>query len=154
MAPLAKACKDMGRPLGIENHGDFYCSDLVELCERVPGLGIFLDTGNCYLIGEKPLPAAREAAPHTIGTHFKDHMVSPAPGPLRFEIHGAVLGQGHVGLRQIYDILAAHAPAPDKLVMHWELVPPKDMNGLDALEQSWVFVRSLPGVTDKVEARS
>jgi sugar phosphate isomerase/epimerase len=143
-APLARACHELGCPLGIENHGDYYCRDLVDLCERVPHLGIFLDTGNTYLIGEQSVPNCRLAAPYTIGTHLKDHRVHPEPkGGLRFVIEGAPLGAGHVGLEQIYqDLLALH-PAPEKLVMQWEMIPPKDMDAWDCLEQSWDFVRDL-----------
>jgi sugar phosphate isomerase/epimerase len=151
---LAAECARLGCPLGIENHGDYYCSDLAELCRRVPHLGIFFDTGNTYLIGERPLPAAREAAPHTIGTHFKDHVVFPDPKTLTFHITGACLGEGHVRLREIWDILMAYAPDPENLVMHWELVPPRDMGGLEALERSWKFIRALPGAScDEGETR-
>ncbi|MBZ0288224.1 MAG: sugar phosphate isomerase/epimerase, partial [Anaerolineae bacterium] len=55
LPPLAAGCHELGLPFGIENHGDYYCSDLVELCQHVPHLGIFLDTGNTYLIGEAPM---------------------------------------------------------------------------------------------------
>ncbi len=144
--PLAAGCAELGRPFGIENHGDYYCRDLVELCRRVPHLGIFLDTGNCYLIGEQSVPACREAAPFTIGTHFKDHCVHPDPKTLTFVIQGAPLGAGHVGLREIYQDLITLAPNPAKLVMEWEMIPPKDMDPFDCLEQSWQFVRSLPEV--------
>jgi sugar phosphate isomerase/epimerase len=144
--PIAKACHQMGRPFGIENHGDYYCSDLVELCKRVPHLGIFLDTGNTYLIGEQSVPACREAAPYTIGTHFKDHYVFPDPKTLMFVIKGAPIGEGDVGMAEIYQALIEHAPAPDKLVMQWEMVPPKDMDAFECLERSWNFVRSLPEV--------
>ncbi len=143
LAPIAKECHQLGCPLGMENHGDYYGSDLAELCRRVPHLGVFFDTGNTFLIGERPIPAAEAVAPYTIGTHFKDHLVQPCKSPLRFEIEGASLGAGHVGLAEIYAILKEHAPNPDKLVMQWELVPPKDMNGLDSLEESWQFIRSL-----------
>lgn len=149
LTPIAAACREMGLPFGIENHGDYYCSDLVELCRRVPHLGIFLDTGNCYLIGERPLPAIREAAPYTIGTHFKDHRVCPRPEarPLHFEVGGSVLGEGDVGLREAYDILVQHAPNPARLVMEIELVPPPDMDPIEAMRRSVEFVRSLPEVT-------
>jgi len=70
IAPLAKYCQERGLPIGIENHGDYYCSDLVDLCKRTPGLGIFLDTGNCYLIGEATIPACLAAIPYTVGTHL------------------------------------------------------------------------------------
>jgi sugar phosphate isomerase/epimerase len=141
--PLAKACHDLGCPLGIENHGDFYCSDLVELCERVPHMHIFLDTGNTYLIGEKSIPACREAAPYVIGTHLKDHWVTPDGGKLVFALDGAPLGEGDVGLATVYNDIITLSKAP-KLVLHWELITPKGMNALEALERSWKFVKGLP----------
>lgn len=148
LAPLAYACNEFGCPLGIENHGDYYVSDLIELCTRTPFLNIFLDTGNTYLIGEPSLPAIRAAAPFTIGTHFKDHHVRPEKGayPLRFEIAGAVLGEGDVGLREAYEILTTHAPNPSDLVMMIEMIPPRPMSPLECWEKSSAFVRSLPEV--------
>ncbi len=147
VAPLAQGCHQLGRPLGIENHGDYYCRDLVELCRRTPHLRIFLDTGNCYLIGEPPVPACREAASYVIGTHFKDHVVFPDPKTLTFVIKGAVLGHGHVGLGEIWRDLIVRAPNPKGLVMHWELVPPEDMPTEEAVEKSWEFIHSLPEPT-------
>ena len=146
LAPLAEACHEMGCPLGIENHGDYYCEDLVELCRRTPHLRIFLDTGNTYLIGEQSLPAIRAAAPLTIGTHFKDHHVRPEKEtyPLRFEIAGAVLGEGDVGLAEAHRILLDNAPDPDRCVMLMEMIPPRPMDPVECLEKSLAFVRSLP----------
>jgi sugar phosphate isomerase/epimerase len=144
LTPLASGCHEMGLGFGLENHGDYYCSDIVTLCGRVPNLSIFLDTGNCYLIGERVLPAVREAAPYTIGTHFKDHHVRPRPDtrPLSFEVAPAVLGDGDVGLREVYDILLQNAPNPESLVMEIELIPPKDPR--ESLQESLTFIRSLP----------
>jgi sugar phosphate isomerase/epimerase len=142
--PLAQALHDMGLPFGLENHGDYYCSDLVELCERVPHMGIFLDTGNTYLIGEQSVSSCRLAAPYVIGTHFKDHYVHPDPRELKFVIQGAPLGHGDVNLRQIYMDMLELTPNMDKVVMQWEMIPPKDMDGFECLEKSWEFVRSLP----------
>ncbi|MBI2298009.1 MAG: sugar phosphate isomerase/epimerase [Armatimonadetes bacterium] len=153
LTPLAAECQALGCPLGIENHVDYYVSDLVELCQRVPHLGIFLDTGNCFALGEKPVPAACEAAPYVVGTHFKDHLVYPDEPTLTFHVTGAVLGSGHVGLAEIYQVLLAVNPAPERLVMHWELVPPMDMDPFDALAESWSFVRSLPGCDGSWESR-
>jgi sugar phosphate isomerase/epimerase len=145
LAPLAKAFYEQDVPLGIENHGDYYCSDLAQLCRQTPHLYIFLDTGNTYLIGESPLPAFEIAAPLTIGTHFKDHRVQPCPDarPLHFEVAGAVLGEGDVPLRECYQLLMEKAPFPDKLVMEMEIISPDDMNPLDCFERSLAFVRSL-----------
>ncbi len=143
---LALGCHDLGLPFGIENHGDYYTSDLVELCKAIPHLGIFLDTGNTYLIGEAPLPAVRTAAPYVVGTHFKDHHVRPRleTRPLQFEVGPSVIGQGDVDLRTCYQILLDHAPNPRDLVMEIELIPPPELDAIDAFEQSLAFIRSLP----------
>ena len=143
LKPLASACKKMGIPLGIENHGNYYCSDLVELCKNTRHLYIFLDTGNTYLHGERPLQAFEEAAPYTIGTQFKNHYVNPCFSPLRFEIQGAPLGQGDVHLKACYEILKKKAPDPDNLVMEMEMISPENMNPLDCLKKSLAFIRSL-----------
>lgn len=144
LTPIALGCKELGIPFGIENHGDYYCSDLVCLCRGTPHLGIFLDTGNTYLIGEKSVAACLEAAPYTIGAHFKDHMVAPRmkAGELAFGIEGAALGEGHVGLAEVYRALLDRAPSD--LVLLWEMIPPRTMGGLECLERSWEFVRNLP----------
>jgi sugar phosphate isomerase/epimerase len=147
LPPLVQACAEAGAPLSIENHGDYYCSDLVTLCRAVPGLHIFLDTGNTYLIGEQPVPAFEAAAPFVIGGHFKDHRVRPCPSasPLHFEIGPAVLGEGDVPLRECYDILRRSCPHFTNLAMEIELIPPS-FSGNDpvvALEKSLAFCRSL-----------
>ncbi|MFW6189981.1 MAG: sugar phosphate isomerase/epimerase family protein [Planctomycetota bacterium] len=143
LAPLARAAQEAGAPLAIENHGDYYCSDLAALCERVPGLGIFLDTGNTMLIGEKPLPAVRDAAPFTVGTHFKDHYGRPRFRPLGFQIRGAVPGQGDVGLREAFEVLLGNAPDPQNLAMILELDPVEGMEPGEVLGEAVEFVRSL-----------
>jgi sugar phosphate isomerase/epimerase len=142
---LAASCHSLGIPFGIENHGDYYCSDLVELVQQVPHLGIFLDTGNTYLIGEAPLPAFRAAAPYVVGTHFKDHHVRPRPDarPLHFEVDASIIGDGDVPLRECYQILIENIPNPEKLVMEIELIPPSGIPATEILERSLAFVRSL-----------
>jgi len=145
LTPLAEACHDLGIPIGIENHADYWISDLVEVCDQTPHLGIFLDTGNCCIVGEKPIPAAREAARLVVGTHFKDHIVYPSPqGGLSFEIKGATFGEGDVGLHEIYEILRTEHPAPETIQMQFELVPdPADPWA--SLERSKRFVEELDG---------
>ena len=132
-----------GTPLCFENHGDYYVSDLVKVCQRAPGVKIFLDTGNCYLIGEKTLPAAIEAAPFIVGGHFKDHCVHPDPSILHFVIEGAALGEGDVGLADIFRVIRRDTPNFDKVEFIWELVPAKGDNALDAMARSWAFCRKM-----------
>lgn len=150
LPPYAARLAELGCPLAIENHGDYYTSDLVELCRRVPGLGIQLDTGNCFLIGERPLEAARVAAPYVLSTHLKDHCVHPShkgPDPelrrcLHFVLAGAALGEGDVGIAEILEVLWEAAADPLALVLMWELVPPKDMHGEEAVQRSWQTLRA------------
>jgi sugar phosphate isomerase/epimerase len=145
---LTAGCHGLGLPFGIENHGDYYCSDLVSLCQEVPHLGIFLDTGNTYLIGEVPLPAFEAAAPYVVGSHFKDHHVRPCPDahPLHFEVGPSIIGDGDVPLRECYQLLLEKNPNPDSLVMEIELIPPSGIDPVESFERSVNFVKSLPAV--------
>jgi sugar phosphate isomerase/epimerase len=146
---LAEGCAQIGTPLCAENHGDYYVSDLVKLCQITPHMYIFLDTGNTYLLGEKPLPAFYEAAPYTIGSHFKDQRVRPRPeaSPLNFEVGNSDIGGGMVPLRECWDILRKYAPDPDNLTMMFEMFAPPGMDPVTSLENSIKFVRSLEGST-------
>ena len=145
VAPIVAGCRELGLPVGIENHGDYYCADLVELCERVPGLGIFLDTGNTYLIGERPVPAYEVAAPYVMGGHFKDHHVHPDLSTLHFVLGGAALGEGDAELRSCWEILRRHTPRLDDVCMEIEMVWDQERyaDPIACLEASLTFVRSL-----------
>ena len=123
LAPMVARCRDAGLPVAIENHGDYYVSDLVELCGRTPGLEILLDTGNCFLIGERPDTLPPEAFPLVRATHWKDHFVKPNPHTLHFELTGATLGGGHVGLESLFSRLCALHPDPASIRMMIEWVP-------------------------------
>ena len=65
VAPRAAAA---GLSVAIENHQDFTSADLMELCEEAgEAVGIALDTGNAFAVGEAPLEFARTVAPR-VGT--------------------------------------------------------------------------------------
>ena len=147
LTPVAEVCHAHGLTFGIENHCDFYVSDFTQLCRQTPHLGIFLDTGNTYMIGEKPLPAFQEAAPYVVGSHFKDHYVAPRPNgsPMNFEVVGAALGEGDVPLRECYALLKQHAPWPERLVMEIEMIAPPGMDPRECMRRSAQFVHSLQG---------
>ena len=145
---LAEGCAQIGTPLCAENHGDYYVSDIVKLCQITPHMYLFLDTGNTYLLGEKPLPAFYEAAPYTVGSHFKDQRVKPVPNanPLHFEVGNSDIGGGNALLRECWDILRKYAPLPNHLTMLFEMFPPPGMDVMTCLENSIAFVRSFEGV--------
>ena len=143
LTPMAEVAAANDKLFGIENHGDYYCVELVELCKQVPHLGIFLDTGNCFLIGEAPLPAFQLAAPHVVGCHIKEHRVRPNSQALSFELEGAVLGQGDCELKACYELLLAEAPDPENLLMAIEWIPVPGMTPLDSLKASFAWVHEL-----------
>jgi len=147
LRPLAAACHELGAPLGINNQGDFYVSDFVELCERTPHLGVHLDTANIFWAGERIHPAFETIAPYVIGTHWRDERITIGERkPRGVMLHNCVTGDGDVGLRECYDQLVRLAPNPRRLVMEMEMFPPREMNKTEALEKSLAFVRSLPEV--------
>ena len=98
----------------------------------MPGLGIFWDTGNTSMTGENPLAVSRAAAPHVVGTHFKDFFCRPDEKELKFVVTGAALGDGDIGLERIHADLAQLAPGP--LVMEFELIPDPALGAWESLE--------------------
>ena len=75
--PLAER---YGVCLAIENHGDFYLSELGEILHRInsPFLGITLDTGNLLRLHEDPVEAISLFGRSLYLVHAKD--VAPIPG--------------------------------------------------------------------------
>jgi sugar phosphate isomerase/epimerase len=144
MSPVAKLCWDMGAPFAIENHADYYVSDLLEILRATPRLYMFLDTANALHIGEQPVKACLDAAPYVVGTHFKDHgMMQSRVGNLHYEITGAALGDGAANLEKQYEIILEKSPFRDKLVMLFELFAPADMTPIACFEKSVDFIRGL-----------
>jgi sugar phosphate isomerase/epimerase len=144
IAPLAAAAYALGTPLGINNQGDYYISDLVEICEATPELGIYLDTSNVIWVGEKPIPAYEEAAPYTVGTHWRDEFIHPGQTkPQRLELTGAALGDGDIPLRECFKILREKAPNTGNMVMQIEMIRPTEMDEFECLDRSLEFVREL-----------
>ena len=64
--------------IAIENHQDFTSADLIELCAQAgEAVGITLDTGNSFPVGEAALDFARTVAPRVLHVHLKDYRVQP-----------------------------------------------------------------------------
>lgn len=150
LPPLAEACEALKMPLAIENHADYWVTDLVQLCHAAPGLGIFFDVGNCCVVGEKPLAAGREASPYLLGGHFKDQHVAPNPkgSPICFEVRNANPGQGNLPMREIYAAMLKDCPDRERLTLQIEMFPdPWDEEpAIAQLEEALAFIRSLePG---------
>ena len=149
LTPLAAGCAELGLRVGIENHCDYYLTDLIGLCKEVPGLGIFWDTGNGAMTGENPHDVSRLAAPHVVGTHFKDFYCFPDTRELKFVVTGASLGDGDIGLEKIYRDLMELNPDPARLVMEFELIPDRALDPFESLERSKRFVERISGYAFK-----
>jgi len=146
MSPVAKLCWDLGAPFCIENHADYFVSELLDVLRETPRLYFFLDTANALHIGEQPVTACVDAAPYVVGTHFKDHyMVRGEHPPLHYEIRGCALGDGDAELDKQYKIIMEKSPFRDKLVMLFELFTPEDksLTHIQCFERSVAFVKTL-----------
>jgi sugar phosphate isomerase/epimerase len=123
LRPLVAIAEEEGVTLAIENHADYKVVELIEhVVEPIgsPALGIKLDTGNCPLVIDDPVEAARLAAPLCRATHLKDMHVTPV-SPDGGRIVGAPVGRGSCQLEQVARILAEGAPDPANLVLSIEI---------------------------------
>jgi sugar phosphate isomerase/epimerase len=145
LTPMVDCLKSAGVEVAIENHGDYYISDLVELCGNVPGLSIMLDTGNCFLIGERPDLIPDEAYPLISCTHFKDHWVSPNQSDITFNCTGATLGEGHVELEALYQKMLKLHPDPASIRLMIEWVPDPEKSAIQCFNQSLKFLERISG---------
>ena len=105
--PLAE---DYGIPVGIENHQDLCSWELLDLSERVgsPQLGVTMDVGNAFAVGEHPLDFAERILPILKHVHIKDYTVHPTPAGYRLK--RCPIGHGVVDWPAIIALFDAGAP--------------------------------------------
>ena len=107
VAPRAAAA---GVSIAIENHQDFTSAELMELCEEAgAAVGIALDTGNAFAVGEAPLEFARTVAPRVRHVHLKDYRVQPSDEGYR--LVRCAIGDGAVPFRELVQILGGDLTA-------------------------------------------
>ena len=97
--PLKRAsahAAKVGVEIGIENHQDLCSRELAWLCGQVDGerLGVTMDVGNTYAVGETCLAFARGVQPFLKHVHLKDYSVHPAESGYR--LVRCALGDGVV----------------------------------------------------------
>ncbi len=146
MRPVADLCWQKRSPFSIENHADYFVSDLLEILRETPQLYMFLDTANALHIGEQPVKACIDAAPYVVGTHFKDHkMKQGAQDPLHYEIQGCALGDGDAELEKQYAIIMEKSPYRHELTMMFELFTPDDgsLTHVACFEKSVGYIQGL-----------
>ena len=105
--PLAE---DYGIPVGIENHQDLCSWELLELNERggSPQLGVTMDVGNAFAVGEHPHDFAERVLPILKHVHIKDYTVHPTPSGYRLK--RCPIGHGVVDWPGIIALFDARAP--------------------------------------------
>ena len=98
---------DAGLILAIENHQDFGSEELVELVEDLGDhVGIVLDTGNPFSVGEDPVAFTRRAAHRIRHVHLKDYVAQFTDQGYR--LVRCAIGDGCVPFTEIAEVLAAH----------------------------------------------
>ena len=103
-APMAEA---EGRLLAIENHQDFGSEELVDFCREFgPAMGITLDTGNTFPVGEAPMDFVRRVAPIVCHVHFKDYRVQFSDEGYR--LIRCAIGDGAVPLKAMLGEIAKY----------------------------------------------
>ncbi len=136
-APMAEA---EARVLAIENHQDFGSAELGDFCgEFGPAMGITLDTGNTFPVGEAPLDFVRRVAPFVRHVHFKDYRVQFTDEGYR--LIRCAIGDGAVPLKGMMAEIAKHHTHMNAVLepgaleaRHIRFLQPEWWNGYRAME--------------------
>lgn len=94
--------------IALENHEYETSQELVQVIKKVdsPWVGLHYDFGNAMMVWEEPAEAAENMAPHTVSTHFKDHIVIPCPDDREgYVVCGVPAGEGNIDLKSCLKIL-------------------------------------------------
>ena len=117
--PLKRASAHAERvrvDIGIENHQDFCSRELAWLCGQVGSgrLGVTMDVGNAYAVGETCLDFARGVRPFLKHVHLKDYSVHAAESGYR--LVRCALGDGLVDWPSMMDWFEAECPGVQECI--------------------------------------
>jgi len=99
--------------LALENHEYETSEELVGVMKQLnsPWIGLHYDFGNAMMAWEEPVQAAKNMAPYTFTTHFKDHIVIPCPeDQYEYVVCGVPAGEGNIDLQQCLEIMMEQSP--------------------------------------------
>lgn len=115
----AKIVEDNGMVLAVENHCDFTGEEMAQIFSDVgsKSVGCAFDTANGFTVYSDVWREARDLAPWTLTTHIKDFKIIPfiANNMIPFIPVGCTLGEGHVPIPEILDLLEKESPMADGL---------------------------------------
>ncbi|MEP6915916.1 MAG: sugar phosphate isomerase/epimerase family protein [Acidobacteriota bacterium] len=110
LARDAPKAADAGVTLAIENHQDLGSEELVAIAEEAgDNVGVVLDTGNPFAVGEDPVAFTRRAAHRIRHVHLKDY-VAQFTGE-GYRLIRCAIGDGSVPLQEIARELAQEVTA-------------------------------------------
>jgi 3-oxoisoapionate decarboxylase len=137
----APRAADAGVTIAIENHQDFGSEELVEMAETAgPNVGVVMDTGNPFAVGEDPVAFARRAAHRIRHVHLKDYRAQFTDEGYR--LVRCAIGDGAVPFADLAAVLPAGLTAsiePGALEARhirlftadwWQGYPPRDAGEL------------------------
>jgi sugar phosphate isomerase/epimerase len=147
---LATEAGARGITLGMENHGDFIASEVIELVERVdsPFFRVTLDTGNNLRLLEDPVLECVKLAPYAVATHLKDIAATGTGSPRDWKRFwpSIGLGNGIVDLKVIMQALKDNGYG-GLLCVEIDVLPPGRDEDTE-LESSIAYLkRTLPTLT-------
>jgi sugar phosphate isomerase/epimerase len=100
----APRAADSGLVLAVENHQDFTSEELISIAEEAgDNVGLVLDTGNPFAVGEDPLEFTRRAARHIRHVHLKDYVAQFTDEGYR--LVRCAVGDGCVPLKELVAVL-------------------------------------------------
>jgi sugar phosphate isomerase/epimerase len=142
--PVARDC---GVRFAVENHGgvDLLARELKALIETAGTdiAGACLDTGNPSYGGEDPVLSAEVLGPYVISSHVRDSRVWAVEDGAMAQ--WVPMGQGHVDMKRIVDIMADQAPnAPVDLEIITGSGGPKHIPYLDPASDYWKMYPDTP----------
>lgn len=104
----AATARDEGLRLGIENHQEFGSEELLAFAEEAGhNVGIVLDTGNPFAVGEDPVAFTTRAAHRIVHLHLKDYRAQFTTEGYR--LVRCAIGEGCVPFERIVDVLGPRA---------------------------------------------
>ncbi|MEM0488160.1 MAG: sugar phosphate isomerase/epimerase family protein [Candidatus Bathyarchaeia archaeon] len=141
-----------GVTLLLENHEEIPAKDLRFIVERIESenIGILLDTGNSYGIGE-PLNYVTEVfLPYIGGVHVKEFTIKRMEHKLGFEMFGVPIGEGMINIDWLLKTLIAAEKKHIHLVIEQWTPFIKTLNATIRLEHEWA-VRNVEFLKKKLK---
>ena len=105
----AARCGEAGLRIGIENHQDFGSEELLDLADEAgSNVGLVLDTGNPFAVGEDPVAFTNRIAHRLFHVHLKDYRAQFTDEGYR--LVRCAIGDGCVPFEEMATVIAARTP--------------------------------------------